>query len=306
MRAKEWVARVTFGGGGDAVALWLGRLVAGVPFEIAGVDVIPVVLPGAFDEPDFLAADAMTRGALEVTELPDARVANVLATNRGDEAVLVLEGDILVGCKQNRIVARSALIPPRARAEIPVACVEQGRWSQEGACFRPGAVRAEPSLRRRTVGSVSQARVWNEVASSLGAAGVRSPSGDYEAYLASRTAKRSREGARLPEIRDQVGVIATHAGRLLGLELVGHPATFARLRDRTIPGYLSEAYRSRRATSAQPTRDPGAWLDALRRASVRTAPGIAAGQDLSLSGNGLAGRGLWNGDRLLYLAAFPA
>jgi hypothetical protein len=306
MRAKEWAARLPFGRGDHAAQGWIENLVAGVPFELSGVDLVPLVLPNAGGDPDLLAVDAMARGALEIGELPTARVASVLAINTGDVPVLLLEGEILVGCKQNRIVARSALIPPRSRAEIPVACVEQGRWSRRGATFRSGRVRAEPSLRRRTAGGPNQGRVWSEVASSLDAAGIRSPSSDYEAYLSARTAERSRETARLPEIRNQVGVIALREGRLLGLEMVGHPATFARLRDRTIPGYLSQAFAAPGDAGPVTISDPAEWLAVLRRGSYRAGPAVASGEDLAISADGLIGHGLWSGSRLLYLAAFPA
>ena len=50
------------------------------------------------------------------------------AENRGDLPVLLVDGDQLVGAKQNRIINLTILVPPGKTIVIPVSCVEARRW----------------------------------------------------------------------------------------------------------------------------------------------------------------------------------
>lgn len=50
--------------------------------------------------------------------------------NRGLDPAFLLDGEELVGAKQNRILNLSILVPGQTSLEIPVSCVEQSRWSR--------------------------------------------------------------------------------------------------------------------------------------------------------------------------------
>ena len=47
---------------------------------------------------------------------------------KGAVPVLLLDGEELIGAKQNRVVNLTILAPPRRTTVIPVSCVESGRW----------------------------------------------------------------------------------------------------------------------------------------------------------------------------------
>lgn len=45
-----------------------------------------------------------------------------------DTAILLLNGEELIGAKQNRILNTDVLLRPHAKKIVPVSCVEQGWW----------------------------------------------------------------------------------------------------------------------------------------------------------------------------------
>ena len=55
-------------------------------------------------------------------------VGSLLVTNLGDQPVLMFEGQVLEGGWQNRMLARSVVVPAQDELAIEVVCVEQGRW----------------------------------------------------------------------------------------------------------------------------------------------------------------------------------
>jgi hypothetical protein len=82
---------------------------------------------------DYLTLDeALSQNLIEVVELDiDGSVPELKVVNKSDRMVLILDGEELVGAKQNRIVNTTILIPAKSTTVIPVSCVEQGRWSYD-------------------------------------------------------------------------------------------------------------------------------------------------------------------------------
>jgi hypothetical protein len=67
---------------------------------------------------------------LRIEELHEAGSAPELrVVNEGALRVLILEGDELVGARQNRVVNSSVLVAAGSELVLPVSCVERGRWS---------------------------------------------------------------------------------------------------------------------------------------------------------------------------------
>ena len=76
-----------------------------------------------------LAAKAMADKTLVVEEVSrEGSVPTLLVTNHLEMPVLILEGDLLIGGKQNRLSNSSVLIPKKTKMPLPVSCVEHGRW----------------------------------------------------------------------------------------------------------------------------------------------------------------------------------
>src|SRR3954452_9794290 len=60
-------------------------------------------------------------------------VESLTVTNPAEKPMLMLEGQILEGGWQNRMLARSCLVPAQADWAVDVVCVEPGRWGGERA-----------------------------------------------------------------------------------------------------------------------------------------------------------------------------
>jgi hypothetical protein len=87
----------------------------------------------------------------EASSVPFLQVAN-----GADRPLLLLNGEELIGAKQNRILNTTVLMGAHTEVTIPVSCVEQGRWGYRGRQFRPGDASLYASLRARKAAWVSQ------------------------------------------------------------------------------------------------------------------------------------------------------
>ena len=93
--------------------------------------------------------------------------------NSSDRPVLILDGEILVGAKQNRVVNASILVGPKVELKVPVSCVEQQRWRYVSEKFMKAGVFPTPGcgpkseqvsqyLEAMGVFAADQGAIWDE------------------------------------------------------------------------------------------------------------------------------------------------
>ena len=100
----------------------------GDPVEHRGIVVTPL-FPTHDPIAGYITLDEALPRGLEITEISEAgSVPELAVVNPLSEAVLLYDGEELVGAKQNRILNVTVLVAAGAKIPIPVSCVEQGRW----------------------------------------------------------------------------------------------------------------------------------------------------------------------------------
>ncbi len=141
----------------------------GRPIVHQNLAIFPVRLVGDVPESDYLTLkEAQEKGLVVVRELPEgASVPYVLVENKADKPLLLLGGEVILGGKQDRIVAHDTLVPPKTAMKVKVYCVEPGRWisREEGERFFAPLSIVAPEVRKSAQVEKSQQRVWAENAS---------------------------------------------------------------------------------------------------------------------------------------------
>jgi len=185
-------------------------------------------------------------GGLRIGET--GQVPEIEVENLGDTAVLVPAHLVLSGGWQTRAVERSAVVPARHTARVPVKCVEAGRWAprdeRTGSTFEVSermSVRARWStssnmseqLTRHGRFTAEQSAVWQHVEEELSRTPEPSNTRSYEAYL--RGVKRRHiEAARAVRSRAPLeanGVVIFLRGGGMWMEAYPTPAALAEQAD---------------------------------------------------------------------------
>lgn len=341
MSGKSWVKENLFrsegGGRGTAATVdnegrdgdpaagfrdWIAALRVGAAQTIGELEFHPLIAADAGEPAHLTAEEAIEKAKLEIVEQGEGTVGELLARNLGGRPVLILEGETLVGCKQNRVVAHTVMVAPGRTVVIPVGCMEQGRWSRAQGSFTVGASRMEPSLRKNTVAetihyrsiigspSLDQQRLWRAVSACQDLHGMPSPTSDYHETLQKREAEARDTVERAESLSGQVGIVALWRGRLLGLELVGHPEAWSAMAQRTVASYALAAgslqRREAEGGEERPERSAADWLEAVRTARITVRPALDLGRDLELAGPGFVGSALWHEEAPAHLAVFSS
>src|SRR6516162_4545363 len=196
----------------------------------------------------------MAAGTLEVTEISEGgSVPTLRVTNKSDLMAFLMAGEQLVGAKQNRVLNVSLMVPPSTTLDIPVSCVEAGRWHRRSAKFASGGSMSHGKLKKmiskqtllghRSGGTPTsdQMAVWNEVERKLSAMGSASPSQAFDQIYQDHAAPLGDLSSRLQPPEGCHGVLFAVAGQIEGADLFDQPATLAKLWAKLVRGYALDA-----------------------------------------------------------------
>ena len=178
--------------------------------------------------------DAFAKGAIQVNEVSaEGHVPELRVKNSGDVAVLILDGEELIGAKQNRSVNVTILVPPQSEIVIPVSCIEAGRWGYS----RPGFAAAgrvlnqeiryrkadavTRSLKQRHLRFSDQRAVWDGVGKTLHALGAASRTSALSDGFESRANAITDYLAAFQLEPGQIGIIFRIGGAIAGLDFFG-------------------------------------------------------------------------------------
>jgi hypothetical protein len=257
-----------------------------------------------------------------VAEVGTGSVPEVAVENSGDEDVLVLDGEQLVGAKQNRTVSRTMILPAHATTSIPVSCMEQGRWRFTSGRFAHTGDHSPSKVRRHArqaevactedmmaagpaMLSRAQGAVWSEIADSLKRLGGRSPTGALDDLYELKARDLDEWSKRFPWVDDQVGLVVFLGDRPLGLDMIGGHRLYARLHKQLVRGYVMDALTAGPTRTVRVALDTGeSFLEQAKRATRTRAPTVGRGGYRVLSGSVMGGE-LMDTCGLVHLSVFP-
>lgn len=270
-------------------------------------------------EPDYLLAeDAIAQGLARVTELNGGgSVPELRFENRGERGVLLLDGEELIGAKQNRVLNLTILAPAKQTIVIPVSCVEAGRWHMETPEFKPaphvmysrarGVRAAHVTMAMRTTGMPrsDQSAVWQELEQKAARMATASPTQAMSAMYEQHSISVEEYVRALPWRERQAGVAFAIGGQPLGLDLLDHPATMRRLFEKLVRSYALDALDAPKEKTEPASRE--ALLELLAQVAAAksfTQPAVGLGKDVRLNGGSISGAALWAEERYVHLCAF--
>jgi hypothetical protein len=279
----------------------------------------PLTLFALFsDEPEADAyvtgPEAAERRLFDVRERTQGAVVPELEIeNRADLPLMLIEGEMLVGAKQNRTLNVSVICPPGVATVIPVSCVEAGRWgaARKGARSRYHAGVALRSLKTRSVhqsllrgrGKRSdQEGVWRSVETYAAKLRATSQTFSYDELLDQAEVSIESLVADLEPHLKQRGVLVAIAGRPRTLDVFDRPATLRAYWKGLLAGYASDAIGEEpKAASAGEAQ---AFLAKVLGAKLEKAPAVGLGAEFHSASEGTTVSALrWDG-ATVHLAAF--
>lgn len=295
----------------------LSRIEIGAAISFRNLTLFPL-LQVESGSPDYLVLDeALAQNAAKVTEVSAAgSVPELQFTNDSDLRILLLDGEELVGAKQNRILNLTLLIPAKTSLQIPVSCVEAGRWQHQSSKFSCSPNPQYAAGRARKIGWVTQSMrstgkrhsnqrdVWADIdakASRLGTSSfTQAMNGIYEQHASSLEKYMQAFSAQT----NQVGGVFAINGEIRGMDLFDYSATFQKLLPKLVRSYALDALDIARDPVAKPGIPAQSILTAIEKVTTEKFPALGVGEDVRLSGAHIVGSALIADERVVHLSAF--
>lgn len=227
------------------------KLMLGKPVQEGCIALVPIIQPKPIAAGKYITlSDAIRQKLVEIIEIPGREQVNSLEVrNRAELPLLLFAGELLLGGKQDRIVGKDTIIPPRSSAQVPVYCVEHGRWTGDKNFGDSGMI-VNDDVRQAAAkagGGANQQEVWDKVAETNSRAGKTAPSGTIQATLTDPEIQKrintlaSKLFAGVVGDDEVVGVICVLNGKIHTADIFASHDLFAACGLKLIKSYAADA-----------------------------------------------------------------
>ncbi len=292
----------------------IASLKLGEPVYYENITVIPVYTLTIVDRTPYVTLEqALKRGWLEIKEVGGGNVPQLEITNKSNKTIYVMGGEILSGGKQDRIVCRDLLIRPgKKNVQVPVYCVESGRWHHTSSNFYSKYNLGTHKLRAAAQDAAveAQSRIWNHVEKTNQKMGLKSKTEAYQEVYENKdiqaqikSIKRAMQDVtRLYE--NTIGVIVGVGNSIVSLDIFINPHLFNSMWSKILKSSVLSAVSSDEPGSIA-KQDAADFLKLLCGKKYRQKPAIDLGLELIVVDDEVSVNILTYRNEVLHLAGFP-
>jgi len=303
----------------EAIQMFLEKVKLGGKQSHVNMTLFPLLASDA-GTPDYLVLEeALGRGVVEITEVSQGgSVPDLKLVNKSPSKLLLVDGEELVGAKQNRILNATFLIAGLTEITVPVSCVEQGRWSYRSQNFASGEKIMSAILRHKNQRTVAmnlkegigyrsdQGMIWDGLALKADRMKANCPTGAMADLFEGQKDRLGEYLKAFQLVECQVGAVFAIRGEIAGLECFYHQQTFAKFFSKLAQSYALDAidwHQESRETQAK-VESVSQFLKEIQKAPVESYGSLGLGENLRFQDSLVSGAALVHEGRILHLSAY--
>ncbi|OQB76605.1 MAG: hypothetical protein BWX92_01668 [Deltaproteobacteria bacterium ADurb.Bin135] len=280
--------------------------------------VIPLCVNGNGGPSYLTLKEALEKGTLTVKEVSEGgTVPELKVINKGNDAVLLLDGEELSGAKQNRVLNTTVLVAAKSEIIIPVSCTEHGRWSYTTSEFRDSDVIMAYNIKRKKARSVmrnvresgryasDQSEVWDDIQAMSGNAKVHSNTGAMKDVFESKEQEFDDYLKSINIIPNQKGMMVMINGILLGFDIISSASAYKVLHPKLLKSVAIEALLDRKKKTIVPLAAIAkGFLENIATCGHTVHKSVGLGFDYRFEGTEKVGSALVHEDKVVHMAFF--
>lgn len=284
------------------------------PVSFKNLTIFPLTLERVRGEGSILTQEeAIKSGYLKIYEKERAEVNTVQVENLSKSYIFLMSGELLSGCKQDRMVAYDTLIPPRSgRLSLRVFCTERGRWIHKSEAFKSLPFTANPRMRQVAIETESQEMVWSEVSKKR--AELKSAPSETDAFqdiVKDKKVEKEIEDyvenieKRFPFSESVAGVVVTNGNDIICMDIFYHPKTFKKLWRKLLQGYVLDSIGKEKNLKELSVKRIEEFISDILEANFSYGETDGEGDALKIESRKVSGTSLIFENFVIHLQAFP-
>jgi hypothetical protein len=278
-------------------------------------------LTGDQNSVDYISGpEAMEMDLVKVKEINQSGSVNDLYVfNLSTKNVFFMDGDIIIGAKQNRVLNTSVLLAPNSKVTLPVSCVEQGRWDLNFSDFKPSEFIAPQKLRAnkaqtvkenreiRKTSMANQSMVWNDVADYAAIYKCKSPTGSLnDVYLdTGKDAENYIDSFKSQENSNGIGIFRDET--LISADIFNRVDIFRQYFRKIIRSSAMEMLalkkKENKLSEIEAVFKLNSLFDCIELMESTSHPGIGVGEEKRFENEEITGLSLEFGKHIIHLTA---
>ncbi|MBR5503185.1 MAG: tubulin-like protein [Methanobrevibacter sp.] len=279
------------------------------------VQVVPIKTD-AFAKKDFITLKkGIEMGLVSVRELDSEQVNTVVCKNDAVVPLLLIDGDEIVGAKQNRIMNETLLIPANSERKIPVSCTEHGRWRFDSDVKKEFGL-SNYSLnfdtrrvknRARRESRDYQSDVWNHISKLENRHAFKSRTSALNDNYQHSKITQDDYLKNLNIVDGQNGVICFINGEFKGIELFYNHIIYKEYHEKTLRSYIIEAIADggeKAISDNEMFRVINGELNDISSSAFEEYHTVGLGENLKFGTKDASGSGLIFEDELIHMTYF--
>ena len=221
------------------------------PIVYKNLTIFPLTLWKGRDSKSIITLDeAFKKNYIEIKEKDDSDVNTVILINKSKYYIFILAGEVITGCKQDRMVSEDCLIPPHSgKIHLKVYCTEHGRWTSQSKKFASGGIAINPSTRKAAKATKSQSEVWAQVEEKRSELGAAASGTDRfvdiieDNKVSSKVKPYVDKFSDIPDVSgwNTIGVVAAVGDEIVVVDLFTNHQLFKKLWKKLIKSYALDA-----------------------------------------------------------------
>lgn len=291
----------------------------GDKIEYKNMIIFPIISDEKNDYKFLTIDEALDNEYVEVQEMSDmGDVPNLRLKNLSRQKIFILDGEELIGAKQNRVTNSVVLAPELEELVIPVSCVERNRWNYKTKRFSSGHTRVYFRLRKKifeseinnkynTLKQHPQHDVWNDIEMKMSNMHVDSTTSAMNDIYRKNIEKLEKYNKMFNVSENQIGMVVIINNRILSCELFSDHKILAKLHSKIINSYAIDAledYDGKLKDLKTIRRRALKFLNNIKKSTYDESFSVGLGKDIMFNSDDVCGSSLCFDDKVVYMSAY--
>ena len=198
------------------------------PLSYRGLTLVGISSPNNDGQRYITLSEGLKLNQIQVNEVSESgNVPQLSIQNKSNFPCFVMDGEELIGAKQNRITNSSFLIAPHSSSIIPVSCVEQNRWNynsrnfsaSENIIFNKGRKEKFQDIHQGHNYQADQSRVWSNIQDKMSNLDAMNDTSSMNKIYKSKKSELEDYVSKFQAQENDIGVIYAIGDKIEGIDI---------------------------------------------------------------------------------------